>query len=215
MSGSGASAGANKRGRRRFGVLGGTFNPIHVAHLIIAEDVREALALERVVFAPAAQPWMKADEPIASAEDRWEMTCRAIQDNPRFEASRVDLERPGPSYAVDTVRELLKAKEGPREVVFIMGVDTLMGLPQWHEPRELLRLCEIAAVGRPGYQRGVVLAHVTEALPEAEERIIFVESALLDVSATDVRQRVAEGRSIRYRVPEAVERYIMDKGLYR
>ena len=196
-------------------MLGGTFNPIHVAHLVIAEDVCDALALERVVFAPAARPWMKADEPMAAAEDRWEMTCRAIEDNPRFEASKVDLERPGSSYAVDTVRDLLNERDGPSEAVFIMGADTLVELPQWYEPRELLRLCTIAAVGRPGYQRGVVMAGVAEALPEAEERITFVESAMLDVSATDVRWRVAAGRSIRYRVPEAVERYIKDKGLYR
>ncbi len=199
----------------RRGILGGTFDPVHLGHLLIAEAVRVEMGLQEVLFILAGQPWMKSSRPLAPAQQRWEMLALAVASNPFFTPSRVEMEREGPSYAVDTLRELLGQGKEPDDYYFIMGMDTLRGLPRWREPRQLLELCRLAVVGRPGHRREGPLAAVERRLPGVSERVVFVDGPLLGVSSTDIRRRCREGLSIRYRVPAAVEEYILKHGLYR
>lgn len=196
------------------GLFGGTFDPVHVGHLLAAEEAREALGLDEVMFIPAGEPWMRQGEHLASWQDRWAMVTLAVQTNPRFTASRMELERPGPTYAVDTLMAF-RASDDAAEFTFILGLDALLGLPRWKDPQKVLTMCRIAAVARPGHDAAAVLASLKAQVPEAAGRIDLVPSLDIDVSATDIRRRVREGRSIRYRVPEAVESYIMERRLYR
>ena len=197
------------------GVFGGSFDPVHVGHLLVAESVREAAGLDEVIFVPAGRPWMKPEQALAPASDRWAMVLLAIGQNDRFSASRVDLDREGPSYAVDTMRDLVRGSGD--EQFFIMGADALKALPEWREAEELLRLCRLVVVERPGGDSALptLAGNVGRALPAAANRICVVSSVLVDVSSSDLRRRVKDGRSIKYRVPPAVEEYIAQRGLYR
>lgn len=199
----------------RRGVLGGTFNPIHIGHLLAAEEARTALGLNAVIFVPAGEPWMRTQEDLAPKEDRWEMVLRAVESNPHFAASRVDLDRAGPSFAVDTLKDLLFGKPGPGLYWFIMGGDTLMGLPRWKDPERLLRLCRLAVVSRPGNDVTERVAAIAKEMPFLADRIDVVAGLAVDISATDIRERVRAGRSIKYRVSEEVESYIMERSLYQ
>jgi nicotinate-nucleotide adenylyltransferase len=198
----------------RRGVLGGTFNPVHNGHLLIAEDVRVGLDLAEVIFVTAALPWMKDTEELAAIEDRLEMVRLATAGNPHFSVSKVDRERPGPTYAGDTIRDLLRESVGLDEFFFIMGADSLADLPRWHEAKGFVQLCRVAAVARVDRDTAAVVGVVERELPEAKGRIDVVEAALIDVSSTEIRQRVQDGETVRYRVPTAVEDYIRLKGLY-
>ncbi|MBM4404684.1 MAG: nicotinate-nucleotide adenylyltransferase [Chloroflexi bacterium] len=199
----------------RCGILGGTFNPIHLGHLIIAEEAREQLGLDEVIFVPAARPWMKEAKELASAKDRLAMVRLAIKGNPRFTVSAVDIERPGPSYAVDSTSDIRKARGSSCELLFIMGMDSLNDLPKWHNSKQLLSLCRIAALARPGIPTKRALARLDRALPGARRRVDVIETTNIDISATDIRRRVASGRSIAYRVPGPVSAYIAKHRLYR
>lgn len=199
----------------RRGVLGGTFNPIHLGHLLAAEDARVALALAEVVFVPAGEPWMKMEAGLAPGEDRLRMVLAAIASNPRFRASRVDLDRTGPTYTVDTINDLRRADSGPVDYYFIMGMDALATLPTWNRAELLVEACRFAVLSREDIDRSQVLARLARALPAAPERITFVEGLHVNISATDIRKRCHDRRSIKYRVPEVVERYIHEHGLYR
>jgi nicotinate-nucleotide adenylyltransferase len=196
----------------RIGILGGTFDPIHVGHLIIAEEVRTRLGLSQVVFVPAGLPPHKRGWAIAAPEHRLQMIKLAIAGNPHFSLSRLDIDRSGPSFTVDTVHLLLDAWGADAEIYFIMGSDSLAELPTWHQPERLMRLCHIVAVGRPGYR--VDLTELNRLLPGATTLIRMMDTPALDVSSTDIKRRVREGRSIRYLVPRAVERYIQEHSLY-
>ncbi|MCD6553959.1 MAG: nicotinate-nucleotide adenylyltransferase [Anaerolineae bacterium] len=198
---------------RRIGVLGGTFDPIHIAHLAIAEEARTQLGLDKVVFVPAGLPPHKMDVHVSPAEHRLAMVELAIAGNPHFEVSRVDIDRFGPCYTVDTIA-LLRKEWGPDvEIYFIMGSDSLADILTWHKPDRLIRLCRIVAVGRPGYR--VDMDELERCLPGASQRILFINSPQLDVSSSEIQRRVRAGESIKYQVPEAVERYIYEHGLYR
>lgn len=195
------------------GVIGGTFDPIHIGHLIIAEEARVQLGLERVIFIPAGLPPHKLDWEISQAEHRLAMVELAIASNPRFSISRIDIERSGPCYTVDTI-ELLQKELGPgEEVHFIIGSDSLSEILTWHEPERLINLCYLAVVKRPGYE--VDLEELEELLPGISSRVRFIDAPLVGVSSTDIRRRVREGLSIKYQVPEKVEEYIYKHGLYR
>jgi len=198
---------------RRIGVLGGTFDPIHIAHLAIAEEARTQLGLDKVVFVPAGLPPHKMDVHVSPAEHRLAMVKLAIADNPHFEVSRVDIDRFGPCYTVDTIALLRKEWEPDVEIYFIMGSDSLADILTWHKPDRLIRLCRIVAVGRPGYR--VDMDELERCLPGASQRILFINSPQLDVSSSEIQRRVRAGESIKYQVPEAVERYIYEHGLYR
>lgn len=196
----------------RTGVIGGTFDPIHIGHLIIAEEARVLLELDQMVFIPAGKPPHKLDLSITDPEHRFAMVELATADNPHMTVSRVDIDRPGPCYTVDTIR-LLQDVWGPETAIyFLIGTDSLAELPTWYQPQRLLRLCHIVAVRRPGYP--VDLQALEGVLPGAASLIHILEAPVLDISATDVRRRIREGRSIRYVVPRAVERYISEHRLY-
>ena len=201
----------------RVGLIGGSFDPIHVGHLSIAREVRERLDLERMVFLPAGQPPHKLGKRLADAEHRLAMVRLAIAGHHHLTVSRVDMDRPGPCYSVDTVRllrdQFRSAWGAETQIYFTIGADSLIELPTWYQPRELLRLCTVVAVGRPGYDVGP--GELERLLPGAPPVLYLTLNTPVDVSSTDIRQRVVEGRSIRGLVPEAVERYIEQYGLYQ
>ena len=196
----------------RVGVIGGTFDPIHTGHLILAEQARDQLGLERVVFIPAGQPPHKITTPITAVHHRLAMVQLAIADHDAFTFSRIDLDREGPCYSVDTIA-LLQEVWGPgTKIHFLIGEDSLRDLPKWYQPECLLRMCQIVAVQRPGYS--VDLDTLDMQLAGAADRIQSIASPLIDISSTEIRRRVREKRSIRYLVPEPVRRYIEQHDLY-
>lgn len=198
----------------RLGLLGGTFNPVHLGHLVIAEDVRAALNLDEVLWVPAPRPWMKDPEELAPIEARCAMVQLAIQGNPHFKLSRIDIERPGPSYAVDTLHEMRRRQPGAA-LFYLMGMDALANLPQWQQVEEMLALCQIAVAARPGTDQVAVLAQIHRELPTSKGRIIFAEAGRLDISSTEIRRRAHQGLSLRYRLPDPVAKYIEAHRLYR
>ena len=205
---------------RRVGILGGTFDPIHYGHLMIADQVREALELDRVLFVPAAIPPHKMDEQIAPAADRAAMVKLAIAGNPLFSMCEIELGRPGPSYTVDTLAELADEaiRQGvQRELHFILSVEALAWFKNWHEPARLIGLARLAVVARSGTP--IPLSRRLGALlpggAASMSRVECIRTLVVAHSSSDVRARVAAGRSIRYLVPPAVEAYIRDHRLYR
>lgn len=193
------------------GVLGGTFDPIHNGHLAMAEEVRVRLRLMEILFVPAGHPWLKLDCPVAPAEHRVEMVRLSLEGKPYFKLSTIEVERPGPSYTVDTIAGLKSQRND--ELFFIMGWDSLAQLPQWKEPSRLISLCRLVAVPRPGIPLPDV--NVLEvAIPGLSGRVIVLHRPRIDISATVIRERVAVGLSIHDLVPEAVERYIQEHRLY-
>lgn len=200
----------------RVGVLGGTFDPVHYAHLAIAEEVYHALKLARVVFVPAGQPPHKPGYRVTPVGQRVRMLEQAIASNEHFALSLVDVQRAGPSYTVDTLR-LLHEEWGSRTgLYFVIGGDSLRDLPTWYNPTGVIAQATIVALMRPGY--GEIdrwRAELTARLPGIQSRLITLEGPRMDISSTDLRQRVAEGRPIRYQTPEVVEQYILRHGLYR
>lgn len=202
---------------RRVGILGGTFDPIHYGHLAIAEQVTEALSLDRVLFIPASEPPHKPGRPISAPNHRVRMVELAIEGNPRFEMSRIEMERPGPSFSVDTLEELTAEAERQgveRELIFILSTEALAGLPAWRDPWRLLTLCRLAVVPRAGHAFPD-RAWFDSRFPGRAARFECVETTLLTYAASEIRARVASGRSVRYLVPPAVETYIRDHRLYR
>lgn len=198
----------------RVGIMGGSFDPPHLAHLLLAETVREALALDSVVFLPTGRQPLKPDHAAAPARHRVEMVRLAIAGNPSFVLSTVEAERAGVSYTVDTLRELRALWEPSHPAVwFIIGADSLASLPRWRDPLGVLALARLAVVRRPGVE--VDMGSLRTALPGIDSSVDWVDAPLLDISSTDIRRRVAGGLSIRYRVPGAVREYIETHGLYR
>jgi nicotinate-nucleotide adenylyltransferase len=195
----------------RLGLLGGTFDPPHYGHLLAAQEVTWRLNIDRVLFLPARQNPLKRGEPSSSAEDRCEMVALAVADNPSFELSRLDLDRPPPSYTAD----LLRALQSPEhELFFLVGADILPELPKWREPQQIVQLARLVVVNRPGAPPPD-LERVETVLPGVRERVERVQIPGVDVSSREIRKRVAAGRPIRYLTPPAVERYIIDRRLYR
>jgi len=195
------------------GVLGGTFDPVHVGHLVIAEEARLRLGLSQVFFVPAAQPWLKQDRDISSGEHRLEMIRLAIAPNAFFRASTVDLGRPGPSYTVDTLADLKRELGQEANLYFILGMDALAGLPTWREPQKIAELCHLVAAKR-SEAMDLDLQSLERSIPGISSRVIILDNPLIDISSSEIRQRVAEGKSIHEMVPDAVERYIRERRLY-
>jgi len=196
------------------GLLGGTFDPPHVGHLWLATLAADQLGLGRVLLVPAGQPPHKAGRPLSSAADRLRMTRLAIGDDPLMELSGIELERPGPSYTIETVEELLRTYGDRTRLVLLMASDTLAGIDAWREPDRLLSLVEWAIGTRPGTPLPS-RAELQERFGAAADRIHLLDGPSLDVSSSQIRRRVAAGRAIRYLVPRAVEELIVDRGLYR
>ena len=195
------------------GVMGGTFDPIHKGHLIVADEARTCLDLAVVLFVPAGQPWLKMDSPISSTEHRVNMVRLAIADKPHFKLSTVEVERPGPTYTVDTMAELQIQFGVENNLYFILGWDNLNQLPQWREPSRLIKICHLVAVPRVGYP-APDLASLETVLPGLSQRVILLDEPRIDINASEIRRRVGRGLSIHHLVPEAVERYIKLHRLY-
>ncbi|MFN8458262.1 MAG: nicotinate-nucleotide adenylyltransferase [Anaerolineae bacterium] len=198
----------------KLGILGGTFDPIHVGHLLMAEVAWQALGLSRVLFVPAGDPPHKQEAEKMAAHHRRAMVAAAIADNPHFELSLIDLERPGPHYSVDTVR-LVRAKYDVAAdgCFFIIGGDSLVDLPKWYHTAELAQLCRLAVIHRPGYRPD--LAWLENVIPGLSRRVNWVEMPVSGVSSSEIRARVGAGLSIRYQVAEPVRAYIEQHCLYQ
>lgn len=203
-------------GTRRIGLFGGTFDPIHYGHLVIAEEVRATLNLTEIVFIPTGQPPHKPGRTIAPAQHRVAMVELAIASNPRFSLSYIEVDRSGLSYTADTVRLLREQWGNDSALYYIIGWDMLEELHTWHNPQGIVeQLTHLVAVRRPGYgEEPEYSAVLEEQLPGITQRLIVVSAPQLEIAATDLRQRVSEGRPIRYQTPEAVERYIAEQHLY-
>ena len=187
--------------------MGGTFDPVHHGHLSAANEVAALFSLDEVVFVPTGQPWQKADREVSAPEDRYLMTVVATASNPRFSVSRTDLERPGPTYTVDTLRDL-RSTYGDAELFFITGSDALSQILGWHAAEELFAMAHFVGVSRPGY------APVdTSLFPEGT--VTLVQVPALAISSSDCRDRVARGHPVWYLVPDGVVQYIEKRRLYR
>jgi nicotinate-nucleotide adenylyltransferase len=197
----------------KIGVLGGTLDPVHLGHLIVAEEVREKLGLQEVLLIPAGQPWLKEGESISAAENRLEMAVLATESNPYLNVSTVEIDREGATYSIDTIVELKAGLGAGAKLFFIMGSDALAELHKWRDARRLVEMCQVVAVPRPGYGK-LDLRSLEPDIPEASQRIRKVEVPQVDISASDIRRRIAAGQSIRYMVPQAVEEYIAEHNLY-
>lgn len=195
------------------GVLGGTFDPIHWGHILVAEEVRARLNLAEVIFVPAGQPWLKERGLLVAAEHRVEMVRLAITNYPLFKLSTMEVERAGPSYTVDTIT-LLKAELGAKkELFFILGWDNLAQLPNWREPSRLIKMCFLVAVLRPGYPLPNP-SSLEAAIPGLAPKLILLDKPGIDISATEIRNRVRQGLPIQHLVPEPVAEYIKQHKLY-
>lgn len=203
--------------KQRIGIIGGTFDPIHYGHLVIAEEVRVSLHLTEMLFIPTGDPPHKPGRSVTPAEQRAMMVELAIASNPHFTLSRIEIDRPGPSYTVDTLHQLRQQWGTQVGLYFVIGWDSLEELHHWYEPQALLAaLTGLVAVRRPGHVEEAEYKQVIEQrLPGITQRLHVVPAPQLDISATDLRKRVAEGRPIKYQTPEAVEHYILTHRLYQ
>lgn len=186
--------------------MGGTFDPIHHGHLVAASEVASSFDLDEVVFVPTGQPWQKADEKVSSAEDRYLMTVIATAANPRFAVSRVDIDRGGPTYTVDTLRDLRRVYGSEAQLFFITGADALDKILSWKEVDEAFEQAHFIGVTRPGFELSD--AH----LPD--HAVSLVQVPAMAISSTDVRSRVAAGQPVWYLVPDGVVQYIAKRHLY-
>jgi len=193
------------------GILGGTFDPIHIGHLVMAEEARIKLRLDEMLFIPAGQPWLKQDNDITPASYRVEMVRRAIATNPYFKLCTIEVEHAGPSYAVDTLRVLHEQSGRGVDLFFIIGRDALADLPLWKEPNELIQLCHLVLAPRSSSRD---LKTLEAAMPGLLDKVIQLDAPVIEVSSSLVRQRVASGLSIRYLVTAEVEDYIVEQKLY-
>ncbi len=195
---------------RRLGIMGGTFDPIHYGHLVTAEAARDCFALDEVVFVPSGRPPHKSRSQPCSPEHRAMMTLLAIITNPHFSLSRIEVDREGYSYAIDTIRSFAEQYGPDTEIFFITGADAILEIAGWYQADELFQLASFIAATRPGFDlQGL------NRLPEAwRQRIHSFDVPALAISSTDIRRRVAQGVSIRYLLPETVENYIIKEGLY-
>lgn len=192
--------------RKRLGIMGGTFDPVHHGHLVAASEVQHWFGLDEVVFVPTGQPWQKADTRVTSPEDRYLMTVIATASNPRFAVSRVDIDRPGPTYTVDTLRDLRSERGEDWDFYFITGADALHQIISWRDADELFELAHFVGCTRPGHV-------LTDAgLPEG--KVTLVEVPALAISSTECRDRVGRAEPIWYLVPDGIVQYINKRRLY-
>jgi len=198
----------------RIGLLGGTFDPVHFGHLILAETARDTLRLDKVYFVPAADPPHKQGRIIASAEHRLAMLRMAIADNDAFELSLIDIDREGPDYTAEMLEIARKKLLQPGDDLwFLMGLDSVIDFPNWHEPERIRQLARLAAATRPGYD--IDWTPLEKALPGISHEVTLLPMPGVDIASNNIRRRILHGSSIRYLVPECVRQYILETGLYR
>jgi len=200
--------------RKRIGILGGTFNPIHLGHLLIAQDAMEQVKLDIVRFIPSATPPHKAVENLASERDRMQMIKLAIRGNDRFELDDIEIQRGGKSYSVDTLTEL-RRRDPLASFYFIIGADSLRELHLWREAERLVKLCTFVTVPRPGFKAKPAVDPRLNTLTRRRLRQYVLRGHACDIASREIRARVASGRSIRYLVPDAVYEYIRRRRLYQ
>lgn len=192
--------------RRRLGVMGGTFDPVHHGHLVAASEVRSWFDLDEVVFVPTGEPWQKDERVVTPAEDRYLMTVIATASNPRFSVSRVDIDRPGPTYTVDTLRDIRAARGGDWDLYFITGADAMAKIVTWRDADDCFDLAHFVGCTRPGHDVNL------DGLPR--DKVSVIEVPALAISSTDCRDRVASGEPIWYLVPDGVVQYVSKRNLY-
>ena len=197
------------------GILGGTFDPIHAGHLAIAQEAHNRLDLDIVILVPAGRPWLKSGSArrITDPMHRLAMVRLAIEDCCHLQASAIELDRPGPTYTVDTLAELRRRADDASELYLILGMDSIRELGRWHAPERLFEMSTVVAMSRPDVD-DLPVSDIERAFPTAQGQVRLIRGPLLDISATAIRRRVAEGRSIARWVPEAVDRYIREHRLY-
>lgn len=200
---------------RRLGIMGGTFDPIHNGHLLAAENVRETFDLDRVLFIPTGNPVFKLDKQVTDGEDRFEMVRLAIENNPAFGCSRLELDREGVTYTVDTVEALKNLCAPHTELYFITGTDAAQALLKWKDAKRLLSMCTFVTIGRPGYDKESFTKESDRIFEATGHRLQYFEAPALEISSSQLRERMAAGRSLRYLVPDAVANYIQSHGLYK
>lgn len=201
--------------RIRYAIMGGTFDPIHLGHLTAAETVRQRLNCQKVIFIPSGNPPHKKGRVLTDPIHRYTMTVLAANSNPYFEVSNVEINRNGYTYTLDTIKELNKYYGKEVELLFITGADALLEIETWYKVDELLKLCSFVAVTRPGYDKTKLEQKLSYLKSKYAGELFIVDIPGLNISSTDIRDKVNEGSSIRYLVPEAVEQYIIKHGLYR
>ncbi len=197
---------------KRIGVLGGTFDPIHIGHLILAVEARHQLQLDRVYLAPAGDPPHKQDNPISPVRHRLAMCRLAVADDSGIDISLIDAERPGPHYTSDMLRLLRARVDAEAQLFFLMGLDSLRDLPTWHEPLWLVRNCRLVALQRHDVE--IDWPALEALLPGVRARVVILDMPEVEFASSVLRERVRSGQPIRYQVPHAVERYIREHGLY-
>ena len=192
--------------KRRVGIMGGTFDPVHYGHLVCAEEARWQFELDEVVFVPTGQPWQKRE--VSPAEDRYMLTMLAPAPNTKFSVSRIDIDRKGPTYTRDTLKKFKEFYGGDVDLFFITGADAVLDILTWKDPDEVLELAQLIAASRPEYD----LSKLDQI--KVARRVKTMQIPALSISSTDIRERVRTGRPIRYLVPREVLRYIEERGLY-
>ncbi|MDI3508053.1 MAG: nicotinate-nucleotide adenylyltransferase [Clostridiales bacterium] len=198
----------------RIGLMGGTFDPIHYGHLVTAEEIRDKFNLEKVIFVPSGHPPHKIERHVSDQEHRYLMTFLATAPNPFFEVSRMEIDRQGPTYTIDTIKQF-KAEYGDEyEFYFITGADAIFEILTWKDAEQLLGLCEFIAATRPGFNNNDIKAQLEHITSRYGKEVYSVEVPSLAISSTDIRQRIREGRPIKYLLPESVEYYIKKCNLY-
>jgi nicotinate-nucleotide adenylyltransferase len=198
----------------RLGILGGTFDPIHMGHLIIAQEAASWVGLDEVWFLPTGQPWLKSGNRISPSHHRMEMVRLALECSPGFKVSSVEVDRPGPSYTVDTLVALREGDAKGDSLFFILGMDSLETLHRWHQPQRLFDLCTLVGVSRPGH-RDFDPATLDRIRTGASEAVTIVDGPNIGISGAEIRRRVFQSLPITYWVPRAVERYIHEYELYQ
>jgi len=198
----------------RIGISGGTFDPIHYGHMIIAEQIRESLELDKVIFIPSGLTPHKDITKVTPAEHRFNMVRAAVQTNSFFEVSRIEIEREGYTYTIDTVRQLNEIYGETARLFFIIGADVIPELLTWKDYEKLFKLCEFIAVLRPGFKKDDIMKEVEYLRSTYLAKIHIVDAPLIDISSTIIREKVKAGKSIKYLVPESVESYIIKNKLY-
>lgn len=199
---------------KSFAIMGGTFDPIHYGHLATAAAVKYKFGLDKILFIPAGRPAHKDNSKVTDNEDRYKMTCLAIESNPDFLVTRMEIDRPGKSYSVDTVKELKKICGNDVRFYFITGADAILDIFTWKNPEELLSLCEFIAVTRPGYTKKKMVDGIVNIIEQYGSKIYYMEVPALDISSSDIRRKLRTGIPVKYLIPENVEQYIYENHLY-